>query len=189
MAGTSQREIVVNHNHDNEMWTLKSKTNNNTQYTNEINRERSSKSLDGYNTRDSILGNVLTWSDRPESDEQKRHKTEHKTRKKNNHYSILAAATKCCGKKRRTTEIHENLYSKNLDQREHNHERLFSSRVRSLPPSFSCRVASIHFIIPQQYRFNLDDFIPSGRYPGLLFRMTPFIYLMIYLNRQHVTYL
>ena len=82
MAGTSQREIVVNHNHDNEMWTLKSKTNNNTQYTNEINRERSSKSLDGYNTRDSVLGNVLTWSDRPESDEQKRHKTEHKTRKK-----------------------------------------------------------------------------------------------------------
>ena len=82
MAGTSQREIVVNHNHDNEMWTLELKTNNNTQYTNEINRERSSKSLDGYNTRDSVLGNVLTWSDRPESDEQKRHKTEHKTRKK-----------------------------------------------------------------------------------------------------------
>ena len=39
------------------------------------------KSLDGYNTRDTILGNVVTWSDRPEHEEQKRHKTEHKARK------------------------------------------------------------------------------------------------------------
>ena len=113
MAGTSQREIVVNHNHDNEMWTLKSKTNNNTQYTNEINRERSSKSLDGYNTRDSILGNVLTWSDRPESDEQKRHKTEHKTIKKTQiTIPISPLPPNAAEKKRRTTEVHENLYSK-----------------------------------------------------------------------------
>ena len=39
------------------------------------------KSLDGYNTRDTILGNVVTWSDRPEHEEQKRHKAEHKARK------------------------------------------------------------------------------------------------------------
>ena len=162
MAGTSQREIVVNHNHDNEMWTLKSKTNNNTQYTNEINRERSSKSLDGYNTRDSILGNVLTWSDRPESDEQKRHKTEHKTIKKNtNHYSDLAAATKCCGKKKTNDGSTRKSVFQNLDQRAHNHERLFPSRVRSLPPSLSCRVASIHFIIPQHSAFP-DKTRPPG---------------------------
>ena len=121
MAGTSQREIVVNHNHDNEMWTLESKTNNKPHNTNEINRERSSKSLDGYNTRDSILGNVLTWSDRPESDEQKRHKTEHKTIKKNtNHYSDLAAATKCCGKKKTNDGSTRKSVFQNLDQRAHN---------------------------------------------------------------------
>ena len=49
----------------------------------------------------------------------------------------------------------------NLDQREHNHERLSSSRVRSLPPSLSCRVASIHFIIPQHSAFP-DKTRPPG---------------------------
>ena len=99
----------TNQHHNNEMWTLESKTDNLTQHANEIEKRTSQKPRRLQHPRYNYgqRGPVVrpTWARRTKTTQNRA-----QSEKNNNHYSDLAVATKCCGKKDKRRKYTELLY-------------------------------------------------------------------------------